>query len=355
MASAGFIAFEVFPVQDQGFIGITAELPEGYYLDETGKVTYEIEKRVAKYPEVETITTILGKTNNTNQATNLAMMTIKLIDSRERALRVPDLIAIFTKDVCDIPNAKIVITASSGQQSGPPPNQLSFSLMGPDVDTLEKYKSVIIEKLIDIPGLTNFDNTSRQGAPEITIKPDRRKIADVGMSVAEVAMSVRGAVEGMIANKYREHGNEYDINITMSDLSYNTPEKVSNITVTSARGQIFRLSQLADINFTRGYTKILHNEKEPTINFTGDPAIGYVLGQITTVATKRLEEIKLPEGYKIKFTGGTQMMQETVSEMIFAILLAVVLTYMLLAALLEHLVQPLIILATVPLALIGVL
>ena len=141
----------------------------------------------------------------------------------------------------------------------------------------------------------------------------------------------------------------------MSDLSYNTPEKIGMITVTTARGQTFQLNQLADITLTSGYTKILHRDKSPTINFTGKPAAGYVLGQITAEADKRLAEIKLPEGYQIKYIGGTEIMNEIVSEMLFAILLAIILTYMLLAALLEHLVQPLIILSTVPMALIGIL
>ena len=353
--SMNVLNFEVMPEQDQGYIGVTVELPEGYYLDETGKLCYEIERRISRYAEVETITTTLGKTSNTDQATSLAMMTVKLIDSRNRVLRVKDLVPMFIRDVSDIPNAKIIVAASSGQQDGGAMGGLQFSLMGNDLDTLEKYKEIISEKLITTPGLINFDNTSRPGAPEITITPDRKKLAEVGISIAEVGMATRGAVEGIIASKYREKGNEYDLTITMSDLSYNTPEKVGMITVISARGETFRLSQLADVSFSTGYTKILHRDKSPTINFSGMPAAGYVLGQITDEVDKRLAEIKLPEGYQIKYTGGSEMMQEVVSEMLFAILLAIVLTYMLLAALLEHLVQPIIILSTVPMALIGVL
>jgi HAE1 family hydrophobic/amphiphilic exporter-1 len=355
MFSTKFLAFELFPEQDQGYISVTVELPEGYYLDETGKITYEIEKRISRYAEVETITTTLGRTTVVNQATSLANMTIKLIDSKERVLRVKDLVAMFIKDVSDIPNAKIIITASSGFQEGGPQNALEFSLIGNNLDTLEKYKEIVIQKLIDVPGLTNFDNTSRQGSPEITIVPDRKKLAEAGVTIAELGIATRGAVEGIIANKYREKGNEYDVTITMSDMSYNTPEKVGMITVTSSVGQTFQLNQLADIKFTKGYTKILHEGKSPTINFTGYPGTEYVLGQITGEVQKRLDEIKLPEGYQFKSGGGTEMMEEATNEMMTAILLAIILTYMLLAALLEHLVQPLIILTTVPLALIGVL
>ena len=349
-----YLAFEMMPEMDQGFISVNVELPEGYSLDETGKLTFEIEKRLAKYPEVERITTTLGRTSNTNRSSNLAQMMIKLVDINERDRRVQELVPRFIFDVSDIPNAKLIVAASAGENRGPGAG-LEFSLLGNNLDTLERYKTIIVDRLKDIPGLINFDNTSRQGAPEITISPDRDKIAEVGITVAEIAIAVRGAVEGLIANKYREQGNEYDITITLSDLSYNTPEKISNIAITSSRGQTFRLAQLAQIDFTRGYTQILHKSKYPSITFTGTPATGYVLGQIQNEVDKRLAEIDFPDGYKIDLGGGSKQMKEVVDEMLIAVILAIILTYMLLAALLEHLVQPLIILSTLPLALIGVL
>ncbi len=352
--SSQFLAFELFPEQDQGFVKITLELPEGYELNETGKVAYEIERRIAKYPEVETVTTTLGQTGRTNIASSLGSMDIKLIDSKLRTRRVSDMVALFIRDVADVPNAKIVVTASSGQEGGPG-GGMQFDIMGHNLDTLEKYKAIIVNRLKDVPGLINFDNSSRQGAPEITIFPDRDKIAEAGLTIYDIAIAVRGSIEGLISNKYRERGNEYDISITMSDISYNTPEKVGNIAITSSQGQTFRLAQICNIDFTSGFTKILHRNKFTNITFTGNPAPGYVLGQITDEVEKRLATINLPEGYKYDWGGTAQMMQETISEMLLALVLAIVLTYMLLAALLEHFVQPLIILSTLPLALIGVL
>jgi len=201
--------------------------------------------------------------------------------------------------------------------------------------------------------LINFDNTSRQGAPEITVTPDRDRIAEVGLTVAEIAIAIRAAVEGLTVSKYREDGNEYDIAVTLNDLSYNTPEKMGNIAITSARGQTFRLAQLAKIDFTQGFTQILHTSKYPCITFTGMPGKGYVLGQIQNEVEARLAEIRLPDGYMFDWGGTSKMMNEIMSEFLLAIILAIVLTYMLLAILLEHLVQPLIILMTVPLAIIG--
>lgn len=117
---------------------------------------------------------------------------------------------------------------------------------------------------------------------------------------------------------------------------------------------MYRLVQLADVEFTNGYTKILHRDKYTSIQFTGSPATGVPLGNVTSGIDKKLSEVEFPTGYRIRWGGNTKMMNEMVADMIFAFILAVVLTYMLLAAILESFLQPLLILLTLPLALIGV-
>jgi HAE1 family hydrophobic/amphiphilic exporter-1 len=159
----------------------------------------------------------------------------------------------------------------------------------------------------------------------------------------------------MVSSKYRESGNEYDITVTLDDKSVSSPEDIGNITVVSPVAGACRLSQIADIKFTTGYTKILHRDKYTTISFTGSPAAGVPLGNVTKEIETRLASIKLPPGYSIKWGGNVEMMNEMVSDMIFAFFLAVVLTYMLLAAMLESFWQPVIIMITVVLGMIGVI
>jgi HAE1 family hydrophobic/amphiphilic exporter-1 len=159
----------------------------------------------------------------------------------------------------------------------------------------------------------------------------------------------------MESSNFREMGNEYDITVTMKDESVNSPEKIGNIPVVSQAGAVYRLAQLAELKFTQGYTKILHSDKYTAILFTGSPAADVPLGNVTGEIDKRLKELKLPTGYKTTWGGNTRMMNEMIVDMMFAFVLAMVLTYMLLAAMLESFVQPIYILITMPLAMIGVL
>jgi HAE1 family hydrophobic/amphiphilic exporter-1 len=167
-------------------------------------------------------------------------------------------------------------------------------------------------------------------------------------------MVLRSSVEGLVATRYREAGREYDLRVMLTDNSCDTPEEIGNLTVVSPLGN-YRLAQLCDISFTAGFSKITREDKSRAVSFMSDIAPGYVLGDLVNEIDQVVEAMDLPEGYQSDWGGSAEMMQETTRDMSQTLLIAIVLTYMLLAAILESFVQPLLILGTVPLALIGVL
>ena len=347
------LGFEFMSPMDDGKIRVEVELPEGYNLEATANVLNEIEKRVQKHGEVTHILTDLGKVSDLDIGTNMAAMNIQLVDVKQRSEGIQDMVSAFVRELSDIPNAKIKVDI--GSHTGGPGAQIQFYLLGQELDKLEELKNEIMVKIKDVPGLMNLDQTSRAGKPEITVYPDRVKVTEAGLTVADLALTLRSSVEGILSSKYRELGNEYDITVTLNDNSIRTPEDIGNITVVSPIAGSLRLSQIADVKFTRGYTKILHRDKFTTISFTGSPAEGIPLGNVTTEIGNRLSKINFPPGYSIKWGGNVQMMNDMVSDMIFAFFLAVLLTYMLLAAILESFWQPVMIMLTVVLAMIGVI
>ncbi len=346
------LGFEFLPFMDNGKIKVEIELPEGYNLEATAATINEIEKRIEKHPEVKHIITDIGKLSNLDIGANMAKMDIQLVDVEERDVSIHSKVNTFTKEFADIPNAKIKVDIASEMGEGGAPIQLY--LLGQDLNKLEEYKNTIWDKIKDVPGLTNFDQSSRAGKPEITIYPDRKKISEAGLTVTEVALTVRSAIEGLQSTKYREFGNEYDITVTLEDDAVDSPEKIGNIVVVSPVVGPLRISQIADVRFTTGYTRILHRDKYTSIMFTGSPAAGVPTGDITSEINKRLETIQFEPGYSITWGGNVKMMNEMVADMVFAFLIAVILTYLLIAALLESFVQPIPIMLTLPLALIGV-
>jgi len=346
------IGFEFMPSFDDGKIRVNIELPEGYNLEETSRVLENVEGKIKKHKEVTHILTDVGKLSNINIGTNMASMVVQLVDVKQRDLGIQKMISKFVEELSDIPNAKITVDFASSM--GGPGAQVQFYLMGQDLNKLEELKHQIITKIKDVPGLINFDNSSRAGKPEITVYPKREMLTETGLTVTEVALTLRSSIEGIVSSKYREFGNEYDITVTLDDRSISSPEDIGNITVISPVTGAVRLSQVADIKFTTGYTKILHRDKFTSISFTGSPAAGFPLGTVTGEIDKRLAGIELPPGYAIKWGGNVKMMNEMVSDMMFAFFLAALLTYMLLAAILESFWQPVMIMLTVVLGMIGV-
>jgi hydrophobic/amphiphilic exporter-1 (mainly G- bacteria), HAE1 family len=348
---AARVGFEFMPQLDQGDIRMDIELPQGYNLEESARLIESIEERIKKHPEVKHILTELGSISDTDIGTNLVNMMVKLVDAEERSITSNEAAAQYIRELADIPNARIRVAAiSSGANEDAP---IQFFLMGQDVDRLEIFKDDILARLKTIPGLVNLNTSSRAGKPEIILVPDRKILSDAGLTVYDLAMTLRSAVEGIEATRYKEGGEEYDIRVVMKKESVDTPEKVGNIAVVSKSGT-YRLSQLAKVELREGYSKILHNDKYKAIEFNGYTAPGFVLGDVVGNIRADLEKVKLPVGYKVDWGGDVEMMEEAMADMLRTFIIAFLLTYMLLAALLESLTQPLMIMGTVPMALIGV-
>ncbi len=350
--SAARIGFEFMPTLDEGDISIDIELPQGFNLEATAQVVEQVENRIKQHKEVKQILTTLGSISDLDIGVNLSKLQVKLIPAEEREISSVQATALFIEELADIPNARIRVAARSTVAGQEAPVQ--FFLMGQDVGQLEKYKTEILAKIKNTPGLLNLNTSSRSGKPEITLIPDRKKITDAGLTIYDLAMTLRSSIEGIIATRYRESGEEYDIRVSLSKNSVDTPRKIKNITVISPRGQVFRISQLAEVVFSEGYSKILHEDKYKAIQFSGHIAPGYALGDVSNKIGEEISKINLPSGYKVEWGGNVKMMEETIADMLQTFIIAFLLTYMLLAAILESLTQPLMILGTIPLALIGV-
>lgn len=339
------------PAMDSGKLNIEAELPLGYTLDQTAALMELIETRIKAHPEVKSILTNLGKISDTNEGVNLALTKVELVDKKQRQISDQQLATVITKELSDIPNAQIRVNAVSGFASGNAP--IDFYVQGHDVTKVEQYTAQLIAKMRQIPGLMNINTSSRAGKAEITIYPDRVKLAEAGVTMQELAMLLRTSVEGTEVTLYKEAGKEYDIRVVMDDTLIPSYDTFKNLPVATKLG-IFPISHFGELRFTEGYNKILHTDKYTTIEVMANNLPGYALGDLTTAINEAVADLNLPAGYRIEWTGSGKMMYEVIGEMLFAFGLAILLTFMLLAATVENFSQPVMILSTVPLCLIGV-
>jgi len=351
---AFFVGIEMIPPVDQRNLSISVEMPQGTNLEETAKTMDLIQNRVAKHKEVVHILTNLGSGGFIDTGTNLASSDIKLVDRKERKYSANQLVDILTKELADIPNAKIKVAGSTVGMGGGGNSAVQFMLEGQDNARLEQIKNEVVKSIENIPGLINLDTSSRYGRYELTLYPKRDKLAAAGATVYDLALALRANVEGLVSTQYRESGNQYDIKISLEDEVVDSPDKIKNLSVV-VMGKSYLVSQLADVEFATGVNRLTHYDRYKTIMVTGDIASGYHLSDITSQIEERMNKINFPTGYRFEWGGQAKMMNETIVDMVRTFILAVILTYMLLAAILESFAQPILILATVPLALIGVI
>jgi HAE1 family hydrophobic/amphiphilic exporter-1 len=352
MGLGKYIGFDFIPPMDEGRIAVKVEMPSGYSLEETGKTIETIEKRLKKYDEISHIWTTLGTQGQTAVGVNLAAMNVKLVDVKKRTRSSREVVGSITQNLSDIPNVRIRVSSILSMTRGRA--DVEGYLVGQDLDSLTVFSDRLAVKSKIIPGLINFNTSARSGKPEITITPDRIKLNDAGLTASDLAVALRSSVDGLVTTHYKDRGEEYDIRVQMTRETVDSPEKIGDIPIVGASGT-FRLSQLADVTFTAGYNKIVHQNRAKAVLIEADVAEGYTMGDITNGITHITDDMHLPSGYKLEWGMMAKEMKNTTMDMAMAFLIAVVLTYMLLAAMLESLTQPLLILGTVPLSIIGVI
>jgi len=362
VALAGSVAlspalrFELMPATDGGKVQLLVELPVGSGIGETGRVLGEIESHLKDYKEVSRILTDLGYQSDLDKDVNLARMDVLLVPKTKRALSNEAIAASFNEKLSDIPGATIKVTPISeialgvGGMSSP----IDFSLQGKDNDILQELTPRITAAMAQVPGLVNIDASARPGKPELTFEPDRKRISEDGLTVQEVALSLRAAVDGMVLSTYKEAGSEYDIRVALKDGSLRSIDDLKNVPVVGARGT-YPLSHYARLSLTSGSNRITHSDKIGSVTFTADLLPGTSQGEAQTAVDAKIASLHLPTGYVVKSAGIAKIFQETVRDLIQVFVLAIVLVLMILAGTLENFRQPVIILSTVPLALIGVI
>lgn len=350
MIQFGKIPFEFIPAMDSGQVSIEVELPNDSSLDQTAEKLIEIENIIAENKQIKSILTNLGSISSTDTGTNLAKITIELIDKEERENN-KEIAASLGRQLSMVTNAEIRVKAPAGI-TGNGSSPVNFYLQSDDLESLNKNSLLFVDKLKSIDGLIAVNSSLKSGKPEIVLTPDRSILSEMGMTVQGLAQSMRAAVDGVVLTQLKMDGREYDIRVALNESDVISEESISNIAIATGYG-IYALSHFADIGFESSSGKLLRADKIPSVEFSADLLPGYVIGDLTGIIESAGTEL-LSKEIHLKWAGDAEMMNETVTNMIKAFVIAIVLTYMLLAAVLENLGQPLLILSTVPLSLIGV-
>jgi len=343
----GLMGSDFVNAEDRGEMSAEVELPAGTSLDELAAQSTEAEKKLLAHPQIKTLYVTLGPEGEVNKARYRILTTKK----HERTMPLDQIKDEVRAIVKGVPAAKIVITEPEFVEGAGVEAPIMINVRGDSYDDIRLLADQVAGVLQTTAGVTDVQVKFSPGKPEMRVKVDRQRAADQGISVAQVAMTLRTAIEGEEASKLRQGKDEVPIRVQMREEDRASPAELSRLTLWSPRGAV-ALGDVARLEMGEGPQVIEREDRQRQIAVWATPR-GRSLGEIVGELLPRIDALEKPKGTAIAYDGQIQQMNDTNSSMGTALLLAVIFIYLVLASQFESFIHPLTIMMTLPLALVG--
>ena len=356
---------ELMPKTDQGQFIVKVDLPVGTRLEETNKAAVIMEGIVSKTNYVDTVSSIVGSTIGESAkdivkrlGSHQCQLIIELEQKRKKKTTdiVQELQNKFSNEKA-LKDVKIEFSLQQGVMSGAfggGGKPITIEIKGDKLKIMESIVHRIEGELKNIPGIFGIEDDIPEPSPEIRIKIDKDKAALYNISVVDLARIAQTVLRGYIPSQFKEKGREIDIRVLLQGKDRDSFNKLHRISIDSPNGGNIPLSTVASFEKGKGPSEIKRIGQERTIMVSAD-VIGRKLAEVIGEVEKMLNSMEFENGYLVKLAGESEEMNKSFDSLRFALIMSLVMVYMIMAAQFESLSQPLIILFTVPLSLIGVM
>ena len=356
------IKTEFFPTQDNGRIGITLELPIGTRQDITRELAKEISDEFKeKYPEIQVLNYSLGQAdadnvfaNMSENGTYMVSYNIKLssIDDRERGLT--EICDLMRRDLNKYTELKDYQVTAGGTTGVGGESSVDVEIYGYDFEVTDALAAELSERMKQLPQCSQVSISRGDYVPELEVEFDRQKLAMNGLNVTTVSSFLRNRVNGTVASYFREDGEEYDIRIRYAPEYRESIENIENIVVYNSAGQGVRIRDIGKVVEKMTPPTIERKDRERLITVSGIIAKGYALSELVESTENVLSEMDLPNDIRYSIGGVYEQQQETFGDLTMLLVLIVVLVFIVMAAQFESLVDPFVIMFSIPFTFTGV-
>ncbi len=345
----GFLGTQFTPSMDDGTVRITLTLDNNSSIHRTADLVYYVEDYINSIPERKYINHVVSTVASSMRSQSISEAQIALYMNND-----PDRPS--TEDLADklrpwlnkLPGVQISIAATRSGFGNP----IEIQIKGQDLDQLYSIAEEIQARGRNVPGVRDLEIEMEMGKPELEIEPIRWRLAPLGLNISDLASIVRGYLIGRDAGKFRQGGYEYDIKARINREKASDIFTAHELPIMTSYGLV-PLDEIANISWGDAPTEIQRVERERAVVVTG--RVRYITsGEGNARMREVVSQIKLPEGVSINFGGEQEDMAENFIELIRTMVIAIVITYLVVAAILESWTYAIIILATIPMAAIGV-
>ncbi len=355
-----FIGTEFLPPSDEGEVRVTGEMEVGTRLDLLDRQARKMEEIVyAAVPEAVASVISIGSSGwrpsdatraeirlSLNPASQRDRSNTQIANDLRRLLdgKIPGMIV-----RTHAPQGQFLLERILGGVQG-----LTLEIRGFDLPTLDILGARTAQMIAALPGITDIETSKETGIPQQEIHIDRNKVADLGLTVRDVTRVLETAVAGSKAGDFRTQGDSYRIFVQLEDAENRSLEEILDLTLTTASGEQVALRNIVSSEASLGPIVIDRKDQQRLVTVKANVAdrdLGSVAAEVQTL----LDTIPRPVGYDLSVAGNFAEQQKAFRELMYSLVLALVLVYMVLACQYESLRDPFVVMASVPVAAVGVL
>ena len=350
-----FVGTEFVPKADFSETSVVFQTPIGSSLEATEAKARQVEAILREFPEVRyTVATI----NTANaQGKHTTSVYVRLVDRKDRQRGVAQMSAELRERLQRVPG--IVVTHAGTLDAVGGNKQIEFSILGPDQHELERLTLQAMDKLRAIPGLVDLDSSVRPNKPTIAIKVRQESASDLGLGTAQLGTPLRVLLAGQTVGNWRAPDDQtYDVNVRLAPEARDNLQDLERLPFTVGAGadgspRVVRLGQVAQVVESTGSNQINRRDLTREVALNAN-TYGRAMGEVSADIRQVMNSLQLPPGYSYQFGGSTKNRAESFGYAVTALAMAVIFIYMILASQFKSFLQPLALMTSLPLTLIGV-
>ena len=353
----GVVGTEFITEADRGEFAVNLDLPLGTTIEKTDEAVRSVEHLVAALPETERYLATVGKQQSAwrnAEQSHLAQIQVKLVEKRKRSRSTNEIMRVIKEEALAVPGLRTSFN-TIGMWGSSNESPVQVEVTGPDLEKVVSFSETVAAVLADVKGATDVISSCEEGKPEVQITVDREKASRMGLTLAEIGLAVRTAIEGDVPTKYKEGETEYDLRVVLNRQDRMRAGDVGSITLLNRRGEAVLLSQVADVQYGKGPSEIQRKDRQRQVTIAANLTGEVPLGQVTEEAARAIAAAGIPEGVQVFYGGDSENMTEMFSDMSIALTLAVLFVYIIMVSLFESYLHPFTIMFSLPVALLGAL
>lgn len=357
-----FVGTDFLPETDQSRIMASVELQTGTRVEETMQVARKLEKIIqARYPEVVIMAASSGADDEgsmfslfSTAGSNIInlMLRLKHVDERQRS--VWEIAEDLRLQIAQFPEVITFNVNTAGAGMGSTTNTVDVEIYGYDFNTTNLLAEQIRKRIIQIEGATDVSVSRKNDKPELQIVFDREKLSTHGLTTAMVSGIIRNRISGMIASKFKEEGDEYDIRVRLVEEFRSSVSDVENLTIRTPMGKMIKIKEIGRVEEYWGPPSIQHKRKERIVTVSAKPN-KVSLGQLAEKVNSELSGIEIPQEVMIAVGGAYKEQQESFKDLALLMLISLILVFIAMASQFESFTMPFVIMFSIPFAFTGVI